>query len=357
MSAGLEGVVVADTVVSLIDSANGRLWVRGVELPQLVASHGYEGTVALLWDGFAGAGLNRAGMQAMLGTTRQRAFQRLQAWLPAAAAHPLEEAVRLALATLPDDSAAADIVATLAVGVPALLRHAAAQSPVPPDPSLPVAADLLRMLHGTRPSPEAADALDIYFTVMADSGMSASSFAARVVASTRASLVSAVLGAWCAFTGPLHGGAPGPTLDLLDALAATDDMDAWIEARLCAGERLMGFGHRVYRGNDPRAAAMRVALQRMGPAAARLEFAAQVEARVAAVLERIKPGRRLPANVEIMAALLLDAVGIPRAAFTAVFSVARSASWIAHALEQRQTGRMFRPESRYIGPPVAQAGA
>jgi citrate synthase len=187
---------------------------------------------------------------------------------------------------------------------------------------------------------------------MADSGMSASSFTARVVASTRASVGCAVLGAWCAFTGPIHGGAPGPTLDLLDALAATDDMDAWIERKLRGGERLMGFGHRVYRGNDPRAAAMRVALQRMGPAAGRLAFAAQVEARVAAVLERVKPGLRLPANVEIMAALLLDAVGIPREAFTSVFAVGRCASWIAHALEQQKTGRMFRPESRYVGPAV-----
>jgi citrate synthase len=352
MSGGLEGVVVADTVLSLIDPPNGRLWVRGVALSDLVATHGYEGTVALLWDGFAGEGLTRAGMQATLGAARQAAFARLGAWLPVASSRPLEAGVRLGLAMLPDDSTPADIAATLAVGVPALVRAAAGQVPLPPDPSLPVAADLLRMLHGVVPEPAAVQALDTYFTVMADSGMSASSFTARVVASTRASVAAAVLGAWCAFTGPLHGGAPGPTLDLLDALAATDDMDAWIEGKLRAGERLMGFGHRVYRGNDPRAAAMRVALQHMGPAAGRLAFAATVEARVAAVLERVKPGRRLPANVEIMAALLLDAVGIPREAFTAVFAVGRCASWIAHALEQQRTGRMFRPESRYVGPAV-----
>jgi len=352
MSNGLEGVVVADTVLSLVDSANGRLWVRGVELPELVAQHGYEGTVALLWDGFARTGLTRAGMQQALGAARQAAFARLDAWLPTAAALPLEAGVRLALAMLPDDSVPAEIVSTLAVGVPALARRAAGQAPLPPDPSLPAAADVPRMLHGTPPEPAAVAALDTYFTVMADSGMSASSFAGRVIASTRASLPCAVLGAWCAFTGPLHGGAPGPTLDLLDAVAAAPDMDGWIEQKLRAGERLMGFGHRVYRGNDPRAAAMRVALEHMGAAAGRMAFAARVEARVAAVLERVKPGRRLPANVEIMAALLLDAVGIPREAFTAVFAISRCASWIAHALEQRQTGRMFRPASRYVGPVV-----
>lgn len=352
MSGGLEGVVVADTVLSLLDPPNGRLWVRGVALPELVARYGYEGTVALLWDGFAGEGLTRASLQATLGAARQAAFARLDAWLPVAAARPLETAVRLGLAMLPDDSAAPDIAATLAVGVPALLRRAAGEAVLPPDPSLPVAADLLRMLHGVVPGPAAARALDTYFTVMADSGMSASSFAARVVASTRASVACAVLGAWCAFTGPIHGGAPAPTLDLLDALAATDDIDAWIEGKLRSGERLMGFGHRVYRGNDPRAAAMRVALQDMGPAVGRLAFADTVEARVAAVVDRVKPGRKLPANVEIMAALLLDAVGIPREAFTAVFAVGRCASWIAHALEQQKTGRMFRPEARYVGPAV-----
>ena len=126
-----------------------------------------------------------------------------------------------------------------------------------------------------------------------------------------------MVGAYCAFTGPLHGGAPGPTLDMLDAVAASGDIDGWIEAKLASGERLMGFGHRVFRNGDPRAPALRGALQRLGPGAGRLAFAAEVEARVAAVFARLKPGRpALQPNVEINAALLLDAVGIPREAFT-----------------------------------------
>jgi citrate synthase len=352
MNDGLEGVSVADTVLSLADPPRGRLWVRGVELPALVAAHGFEGTVALLWEGFAGDRLDRAGVRATLGAARAEAFARLDAWLPAAASVPLAEGVRRGLAGLPDAATPAAIVATLAVGVPALVRAGARAAPVAPDPALPVAADLLRMLHGAAPDEQAAAALDTYFTVMADSGMSPSNFTARVVASTRASLACAVLGAWCAFTGPLHGGAPGPTLDLLDALAAAEDMQAWVEQRLRAGERLMGFGHRLYRGNDPRAQAMRAALERMGPAAGRLALTERAEAAVAAAVARVKPGRHLPANVEIMAAVLLDAVGIPRAAFTPVFAVARCPAWIAHALEQRATGRMFRPTSRYVGPAV-----
>ncbi|MBW4091383.1 MAG: citrate synthase/methylcitrate synthase [Proteobacteria bacterium] len=352
MSDGLEDVIVADTVLSLADSAAGRLWVRGVELPELVARHGYEGTVALLWDGFAGDGLTRDGVQQRLGAARAQAFARLDAWLPAAAAAPLAVGVRLGLAGLPDDSTPETIVATLAVGVPALLRAATGAAPLAPDPALPTTTDLLRMLHGTAPTPAAAAALDTYCVVMADSGMSPSNFTARIVASTRASLPAAVLGAWCAFIGPLHGGAPGPTLDLLDALAAAEDMQAWVEARLRARERLMGFGHRLFRGNDPRAAAMRVALERMGPASGRLALTRQAEAAVAAAAARVKPGLHLPANVEIMASVLLEAVGIDRAGFTAVFAVARAPGWIAHALEQQATGRMFRPTSRYVGPPV-----
>ncbi len=349
MSGGLDGVVAADTILCHTDREAGMLWVRGVALPQLVALHGFEGTVALLWDGFAGDGLTRSGIGAALAAARIAAFDNRAGWLPVASARPLAEGIRVCLAMLPDNAPPAAIVGTLNVAVPALLRVARGEAPLRPDPALGSAADLLRMLHGAPAEDATVAALDTYFTVMAESGLSASSFTARVIASTRATLVCAVLGAWCAFTGPVHGGAPGPTLDLLDALAATDDVDGWIERKLLAGERLMGFGHRVFRGNDPRAEAMRGALRRMGPAAGRLVFAEQVEQRVAAVLARVKPGRSLPANVEIAAALLLDAVGIPREAFTAMFAVARCAGWLAHAMEQQKTGRMIRPISRYVG--------
>ena len=352
MQPGLEGIVAAETVLSYTDSATGRQWLRGHPIAELVARYGYEGTVGLLWEGFAGHGLSRETTQAMLALARQDAFAALPGWLPQTGQRRLDEAVRIGLAALTDDASPAAIVATLAVGVPALLRAATGKPPIAPDPALPVATDVLRMLHGGMPDPAAADALDTYFTVMADSGMSTSSFTARAIASTRASLSAAVLGAWCAFTGVLHGAAPGPTLDLLDGAAAADDLDAWLEAKLRARERLMGFGHRVYHGNDPRAEAMREVLRRMGPASGRLAFAAHLEQRVAAAMERVKPGRRLPANVEIMAALLLDAVGIPREGFAAVFAIARCPGWIAHALEQQQNGRLIRPTSRYIGPPV-----
>jgi citrate synthase len=352
MTSGLDGVVAAETVLSHSDPGSGMVWVRGYDLPTLAAGHGFEGTVALLWDGFAGDGLTRAGISAALGRARVAAHDGSGAWLPLTAGRPLFEGVRIALAAQPDTAGAADLVGAFTVLMPALVRQAAGQAPLPPDPALGSAADLLHMLHGFAPDAAAAGALDTYFTVMAESGLSASAFTARVVASTRASLAASVLAAWCAFTGALHGGAPGPTLDLLDAAEARDDLEDWLEAKLRGGERLMGFGHRVFRGNDPRAEAMRRSMQAMGPGAGRLAVADKLEKAVAVAIDRVKPGRTLPPNVEIMAALLLDAVGIPREAFTLAFAACRSAGWLAHAMEQQKTGRMIRPTSAYVGPPI-----
>ncbi len=352
MASGLDGVVAAETILSHTDRSNGMVWVRGHDLPDLVAYYGFEGTIALLWDGFVGEGLTRAGITAALGQARVIAFDAMPGWLPNTVGRTLFEGMRIALAAQPDTADAASLIGAITVIVPVLVRQASGLPPVPPDPALSTAADLLQMLHATPPGAENAAALDTYFTVMAESGLSASVFTARVVASTRASLAASVMGAWCTFTGVLHGAAPGPTLDLLDAAEAQTDLECWLEAKLRAGERLMGFGHRVFAGNDPRAQAMRRSMDAMGPYAGRLAFADRLEKAVAVAIDRVKPGRTLPPNVEIMAALLLDAVDIPREAFTLVFAVGRSAGWLAHAMEQQKTGRMIRPVSAYVGPPI-----
>ena len=355
---GLDGVIAAETVLSHVDGERGILLVRGHTLEELVARHGYEGAVAVMWNGFVADGLTRESVHAMLAEARGRAFARLGDWLETAARRPIGEAVRVCLAALPDDSAPADIAAAFPVGIAALLRVRDGGKPTPPDPNLGTAADYLRMARGAPVDARLATALDAYITTVIDNGLSASTFTARIIASTRASLADAVLGAYCAFTGPLHGGAPGPTLDMLDAVGATGDMDAWLDAKLKAGERLMGFGHRVFKVRDPRADVLRTALQALGPDAGRVAFAAELERRALAALERFKPGRRLQSNVELNAALLLEAVGVPRDAFTPVFALARAGGWIAHALEQQRTGRMIRPTARYIGaPPDASSAA
>ncbi len=359
LDSGLAGLVAAETVLSHSDGVRGILWVRGHTLPELVAEFGYDGAVGLLWEGFAGNGLDRDEMRRRLGDGRRLAFARLGDWLGQARTRPLVEGVRLALAAMPDDSAPALILATLPVAIAALLRTRQGAEPLAPDPTRGTADDLLRMARGrTAETPGAAvmtQALDTYFAAVIDNGLNTSAFTARVIASSRASLVSAALGAYCAFTGPLHGGAPGPTLDMLDEAAANGDVGAWAERKLAAGERLMGFGHRVFRLGDPRAGVLRTALEQLGaslgPAAGRLAFAAEVEQAVGAAFARLKPGRPpLQPNVEINAALLLDAVGLPRDAFTPVFAVARCAGWLAHAMEQQKSGRLIRPSSAYVGP-------
>jgi citrate synthase len=351
MDSGLEGVVAAETVLSHSDGERGLLWLRGHRLEEVVAEYGYEGAVALLWEGFAGEGLSRAAVRAALGEARAAVFARRGEWLTAAASRPLVAGVRMALEFLPEDSAPAAILAALPVAVAALVRRERGEAPLPPDPAQGTAADLLRMIRGV-PAPAAmAEALDTYFAAVLENGLNTSAFTARIIASSGASLVAAVIGAYCAFSGPRHGGAPGPTLDMLDRVAASGDIEGWIENRLAGGERLMGFGHRVFRHGDPRAAVLRAALERLGPAAGRLAFAAEIERHVRNVFARLKPGRpALEPNVEINAALLLDAVGIPRAAFTPVFAVARCAGWLAHAMESQKTGRLVRPISAYVGP-------
>jgi len=350
MSEGLEGVVAAQTVLSHADGEHGVVWVRGHKIDDLVADHGYEGTIALLWEGFAGEGLTRDAIRKQLGAGRTLAFSRLGDWLPAAARRLPIEGMRLALAALPDASTAAEIVAALPVAVAALVRAQAGKTPVPPDAALGAAADLMRMIDGAAAEERRVTALDSYLTTVIDNGLGTSTFAARVVISTRASLASAAVGAYGAFTGPLHGGAPGLALDMLDEIAASGDIDQWLDRTLAAGGRLMGFGHRVFRVRDPRADLLRAALQRLDPDNKRLAFARDVERRALVALQRRKPDRRLEANIEMDAALLLDAIGLPRTAFTPVFAMARAPAWIAHALEQRRSGRMIRPASAYVGP-------
>jgi citrate synthase len=175
-----------------------------------------------------------------------------------------------------------------------------------------------------------------------------------VVASTRAGLTSAALAGLCALKGPLHGGAPGPVIDMLDAIQRADRAEAWLTEALSAGDRLMGFGHRIYRVRDPRADVLKGVVERLaragGGGRGRLEYAEAVEAAALEVLRRRKPDRSLKTNVEFYTALLLEALGFPKESFTCVFAMGRMAGWIAHAKEQAMSGRLIRPQSRYVGP-------
>jgi citrate synthase len=209
-----------------------------------------------------------------------------------------------------------------------------------------------RMLQGKPAPPQRAAALDRYLVTASDHGLNASTFVARIVASTHAGLTSAVVAALGALKGPLHGGAPGPVLDMLDEIGVSGSAARWLENALARGDRLMGFGHRVYRVRDPRADALKEAVQGLAQSgqvdAKRLQLAEAVETAALDLLARKKPNRPLQTNTEFYTALLLEAVGWPREAFTCAFAAGRTGGWIAHA--QMQTGRLIRPQSRYVGP-------
>jgi citrate synthase len=350
MKAGLEGVVAAETVLTHVDGARGIWWLRGHALDELIADHGFEGAIALLWEGFAGEALTREQIRSTLGAARIAAFERLPAWLAAASHRPLGDAMRLLFAAIPEASTPAAVAAAVPVGLASLLRAREGKPPVAPDPSLATAADFLRMAMGAPAAAPSIAALDAYLTTVIDNGLAASTFAARVIASTRASLAAAVLGGYGALTGPLHGGAPGPVLDMLDEIGSIENIDPWLEQALARGDRLMGFGHRIWKRRDPRADALKATLRRLGPDAGRIVLAEEVERRALAALRRRKPDLVLETNVEFYTSLLLEAIGLPRDAFTPVFALARTPGWIAHALEQQKTGRLIRPAAAYVGP-------
>ena len=350
-SAGLDGVIAADTAISSVDGAAGQLILRGVTLDSAARSLDFEAVAALLWRDLDQDLSDPDTVRTRLGAARLRAFERLAPLTPAAQGLPPVDGLRLLLSGLSDDEALPHhllAVAAMPVAVAALGRAAQGGDALPPDPDAGHAADFLRMLSGDAPAHAAAAALDTYLVTVADHGLNASTFAARVVASTRAGVFSSVVGALCALKGPLHGGAPGPVLDMLDEIGGPAEIDGWLAAKLAAGERLMGFGHRIYRVRDPRADVLKAAVRRLS--GDRLALAEQIETRALAALARHKAGRSLQTNVEFYTALLLDAVGLPRSLFTPVFAIGRVAGWTAHILEQQQTGRIIRPRSRYVGP-------
>jgi citrate synthase len=212
------------------------------------------------------------------------------------------------------------------------------------------AADSLRMLRGAPASRAEAAALDTYLVTVCDHGLNASTFAARVTASTLAGLTSAVLSGISTLKGPLHGGAPGPVIEMLNEIGEVANARPWIEQALARGDRLMGFGHRIYRVRDPRADALKRAVRTLTPDAGRLALAEAVEQAALAILREHKPNRSLQTNVEFYTALLLEALGFAPEDFTCVFAIGRTLGWLAHAREQVASGRLIRPASAYMGP-------
>lgn len=234
----------------------------------------------------------------------------------------------------------------------ALYRLGQGLEPVEPRDDLSYAANYLYMLTGSEPEPVRARAIEQYLVSTVDHGFNASTFTARVITSTGADVAACLVGAIGALSGPLHGGAPSRALDTLDAIGTPERIDPWIRERVLAGERIMGFGHPVYRTEDPRSRMLRWIAESFGGPL--VEFAVQVEARVEAILAELKPGRELHTNVEFYAGVVMELCGLPREMFTPTFCAARVVGWSANILEQAADSKIIRPAARYVGAPPPQ---
>lgn len=361
-ASGLDAVVAAETSLSEVDGEGGHLRVAGFDIEALAGSAPFEEMCVLLWTtaGRAASGKrpSRDEVKACghaLGRHRARAFEMLPALGNALSAEDGMDALRASLAhlqTSPEEQAHA-VTAAACVFASAWARSRMGEAPVPPDPALGHAADTLRMIAGKPVLPALADALDTYWVTVADHGMNASTFAARVVTSTGSDMISAVVAAVGALKGPLHGGAPGPVLDMLDSVGSPGRAQDWIEAELLSGRRIMGMGHRIYRVRDPRAAVLEKAVHKLsesGVQTGRLLLARAVEQAALGVLRARYPDRPLCANVEFYTAVLLDTLALPRWMFSPMFALGRVSGWCAHIQEQRAVGRLIRPASKYIAP-------
>lgn len=366
-ASGLEGVVVAETRLSNVEGNLGRLTLVGHSLESLVARARFEEVAALLWCGRPATPAEMVRVDRALGAARQRAHALVGAQPSLLFGLDCMSALRARVAAFvpgdldsqlpPEIEHAVQLTGFVGVATAHWVRTVSGGPLLDPDPGAGHAADLLRLMHSRAPTPAAARALDVYLMAVIDHGLNASTFTARVVTSTGSDVVSAVTAAIGALKGPLHGGAPGPVLDMLDAIGNANRARDWLERELDAGRRIMGMGHRVYRVRDPRARVLETALEGLAHDTPRLEarihLARAVEAEAEALLEARAPNRALKANVEFFTAVLLDALEIPREAFTGVFAAGRVAGWCAHVHEQRAHNRLVRPASRYVGPAPA----
>ncbi|MCL4263024.1 MAG: citrate synthase/methylcitrate synthase [Anaerolineae bacterium] len=376
---GLEGVVAAETRLSHVDGLAGELIISGFPLVELAANATFEETVYLLWHGRLPIAAELTTFQHKLAAYRPVPPATL-ALLKSVAAEsaPTMDALRIGAGTLSlgiseerdweigrlgdsgnlpisqslNNPLAFAIVARFPTIVAAYWRFLQGQEPIVPRTDLSHAANYLYMLTGEEPSAARVRGLETYLNTVVDHGLNASTFAARVIIATNSDLVSAVTGAVGALKGPLHGGAPGPALDTVFEIGVPERAEPVLRAKLEAGERLMGFGHRIYKVRDPRAEVLAAAAEQMFAAdgdMALYELAKEVEATAVTLLAEHKPGRNLQTNVEFYTALLLHGLGLATDLFTPTFAISRAAGWIAHCLEQQRYGRLIRPQSTYIG--------
>lgn len=356
---GLDHVVMGESRITLVAGETGGLAYRGFDIDELVGHASYEEVVHLLLHGDPPTAGQRAALTAELVERRPlpptalRVLEALPNDLP-----PLE-ALRTTFSALGDGKVnrypptleqGLDLIARAPALVAGSVRHSRGERPLDSDRHLGQVANFLYLLDGKVPEPRRVRALESYFILLADHGMNASTFALRVALSTNSDYISAATAALATLKGPIHGGAPSKVSEMLDAVGTPGAAEGWVAAAMARKERLMGFGHRAYKTEDPRAKILkRIGREVADPA--RFALAEAVETVALGALHRQKPGQRLYTNVEFYGAIVLEASGLPRELFTPTFALARTAGWAAHALEQSADNRLIRPEVAYLGAP------
>ncbi len=359
---GLEGVIAAGTRLSHVDGLAGELVIAGYPLGEIAPNARFEEVIYLLMHGalpntsrYEEVRHELAGMRGLPEITRQLLREAAMKKIPAM------DVLRMVTGTLDlaiDESAndhraiALSIIAKLPTVIATYYRLRNGEEPIAPRDDLGHAANYLYMMTGEEPSPEKVRGLETYLNTVVDHGFNASTFTARVIISTGSDIVSALTGAVGALKGPAHGGAPGPALDMVFEIEKEEQAEEVLRGKLEKKERLMGFGHRVYKVRDPRADVLKEAADRLYRNEGDMELydlVLKVEEKALELLEEYKPGRRLQTNVEFYTALLLHGLGLPVDYFTPTFAISRAVGWSAHCLEQMENNRIFRPASLYEG--------
>ncbi|MFC7220631.1 citrate synthase [Streptomyces polyrhachis] len=367
---GLSGVIVTETRLGDVRGREGFYHYRQYSAVELAERRGFEDVWYLMFHGELPSEAQRAEFLARTAVLRPLPEDVREA-LPAIARSCVLAGPLAGLRTALSQTAAsadfrplydigreqrtADALAACAkvpVILTALHRIGRGLAPVEPRADLPYAANYLYMLTGEEPEPARVRAVEAYLISTIDHGFNASTFTARTIASTGADLGACLTGAIGALSGPLHGGAPSRALDTLDAIGTPDRIDPWIRARVLAGERIMGFGHPVYRTEDPRSRMLKGIARGIGGPLT--DFAVEVERRVVEILAELKPGRELHTNVEFYAGVVMELCGLPREMFTPTFAAARVVGWSANVLEQAEDSKIIRPAARYVGPEAPQ---
>jgi citrate synthase len=363
---GLEGVVAAATHIAEVDGERGKLTLRGYDVSELSGRVTFEEVAYLLWHGKLPNKSEYDALAAEMSGARelpQPALEALKILAPVADGMHI---LRMGASMLSVEDKDVDNLelascqrraARLQAQMPAIVAHTwrlkNGLEIVHPKPEHGLAQGFLYMLEGKEPDPARVAGLNAYLVAVSEHGLNASTFTGRVVMSTNSDMVSALTAAICALKGPRHGGVPGPVLKMMDEIGTPENADAFIRNELTSGRRIMGFGHRIYKVRDPRAALLTDAAEKMAQLTGDrrlLNLTKAVEETTVRVLSEVKPGRDLYANVELYAALILHAVGVPSEIFTPIFAIGRTSGWTAHMIEQLEETKIIRPESVYVGP-------